>query len=84
MVVLIVGAVIALTKAFSGRDPLYMAVFVWAYFGILYKHLSEGGFGAEHLEVVVALTVLIPVLITSLVQLVREHEQVAALGKSLK
>lgn len=77
VVMLIVGALVAVVTALARRDPLYIAVFVWAYFGILFKHVSASGFGAEHLEVVVGLAILMPVLITTTIQLVREHEHIA-------
>lgn len=84
VIVLIIGAIIAVVMGIMKRDPLYMAVFVWAYFGILYKHMSETGFNAEHGEVIVALAILLPVLVTTIIQLLREHEQIAALMKLLQ
>lgn len=77
VVMLVVGALVAVVTALARRDPLYIAVFVWAYFGILFKHVSASGFGAEHLEVVVGLAILMPVLIITTIQLVREHEHIA-------
>ena len=84
VVVLIVGALIAVTKGILKRDPLYVAVFIWAYFGILYKHMAESGFGGEYEGVVVTLAILLPVLIMTAVQLIREHEMTSRLAGLIK
>lgn len=73
IIVLIVGGVIALLHGFAKRDAAYVAVFVWAYFGILFKHLSEGGFDLAYPSVIVSLAVLLPVLAMTTVQLIREE-----------
>lgn len=83
VVVLIVGALIALIKGTMKRDPVYVAVFIWAYFGILYKHMSEAGFNGEYSQVIVALVILLPILAMTAVQLIREHEHAQDFGKLL-
>lgn len=83
ILVLIVGALIALFKGNIKHDPVYVAVFVWAYIGILFKHMSEAGFNGEYTQVIVTLVILLPVLVMTMVQLVREHEHTAELHKLL-
>lgn len=61
-VVLVVGAVIALAGLWRNRDAAYGAVFIWAYGGILIKHMSESGHNGAYPSAIVLLSVLIAVL----------------------
>ena len=67
--VLMVGAVIALATTLKNRDPAYLAVFVWAYVGILLKHLSPTGFNGRYPSTVVTLSILLAVFISVIVSL---------------
>ncbi len=69
VIILIVGALIGLLTAVVRRDWVYMAVFVWAYGGILAKHMSSDGYGSVHVPVVITLSVLLPVLLAATVAL---------------
>lgn len=73
ILILAVGTVIALLHGYAKRDPFFVAVFVWAFGGILYKHLSASGFDGMYMNVVIALAILLPVLITTTAQLFREE-----------
>jgi len=48
LIVLIVGAGIGLATTWRFRSPIYLGVFVWAYFGIWLKHTSAGGFDGRY------------------------------------
>lgn len=61
--VLLIGAVIGITTAVRNYDWAYLAVFVWAYAGILLKHLSPEGFNGMYPSTIVTLTILLPVFI---------------------
>lgn len=63
--VLLVGAVIGVVAAVRQRDWAYMAVFVWAYAGILVKHLSPGGHNGAYPSTIITLQILLPLLITA-------------------
>lgn len=41
ILILIIGAIIGLWRAFLDKDIAYLLVFLWAYLGILNKHLNE-------------------------------------------
>jgi len=58
----IIGALIGLVVMHRNRDCAYGAVFVWAYMGILVKHISESGWNQEYPVVVGMLVALISVL----------------------
>ncbi len=66
---LLVGAAIGLVVAVRHRDWAYLAVFVWAYAGILVNHLAEFGWNGMYPSVIVALTVLLAVLISCVISL---------------
>jgi hypothetical protein len=66
IVILIVGAVIGTLTAIRLNDWVYLAVFVWAYFGILYKHLADDGFAGQYTAITVTLSVLIGLLLATI------------------
>ena len=54
LIILIVGALIGATVAiFSGRYFATLAV-IWAYVGIIIKHISIDGFGGQYRSIIVA------------------------------
>lgn len=67
--ILIIGALIGLATAYRAQDPAYLAVFVWAYAGILIKHLSDTGHNGKYPTTIVVLTILIAVMINSTIKL---------------
>lgn len=83
VIVLIVGALIGVIKSIANRDPVYGMVFIWAYVGILYKHMSSSGFDGQYSEIIVTLSILLPVLVSVVIGLLREHEQAQAFVKQL-
>ena len=54
VIVLAVGAVIAIVTIIRYKDYPYGLVILWAYAGILLKHLSPAGFGGMYMEVIIA------------------------------
>ncbi len=67
--VLLVGAAIGIATAYRNLGPAYLAVFVWAYAGILLKHLSPQGFDGKHPATIVALSILLAVFISTVFML---------------
>lgn len=71
--ILIIGAIITMVTMFRNSNWAYGAVVVWAYIGILAKHLSTEGWNGEWPFVLASLYITIPVLIVlTLVQVQRE------------
>jgi hypothetical protein len=58
---ILLGALIGIGRMTKDADIVYGLVFVWAYGGILGKHISSGGFSGEYVDVIIA-TVLSLVL----------------------
>ena len=60
---LITGAIIALLTMFRFRDVLFGTVFIWAYFGILAKHLAGDGWHGDYPAVIGSVVSLLAVLV---------------------
>lgn len=52
-IILLVGALIGILRMRHDKNIAYGLVLVWAYFGILFKHLSMSGFGGKHPSVII-------------------------------
>lgn len=48
VVILLIGALIGIIRGLKDRNIPYLLVFVWAYFGIWFKHNSLDGFSGEY------------------------------------
>lgn len=56
-VILLVGALIGILRMNKDKNIAYGSVLVWAYLGILYKHLSSGGFNAQYPSVIITVVI---------------------------
>lgn len=63
VVVIIVGFVIGTATMLRNNDIAYGLVIVWAYLGILIKHLSTNGFAGRYSEVIISTGVCIVLII---------------------
>jgi len=59
ILILAVGAAIGIATMFSFRDMAYGVVLIWAYGGILYKHISPDGFDREYIFVIIAAAICV-------------------------
>jgi hypothetical protein len=55
IIILIVGAIIGVWRTFKDRNIPYVLVLVWAYAGILLKHVSESGFDGQYSGIIATL-----------------------------
>lgn len=69
VIILGIGAVIGIITALRLKSAAYLAVFVWAYGGILVKHLSPSGHNGAYPSVIIMLAILIAVFVSVIVQL---------------
>jgi hypothetical protein len=67
--ILLIGALIGILRTFKDKSVAYLAVFIWAYFGILVKHVSEEGFAYQYPSIIGALLVCILFFIIIIVTL---------------
>jgi hypothetical protein len=66
IIMLVIGAFIGVTIGHFREDWAYQLVFIWAYFGILAKHMDVFGFDFKYPDVIVALVILIAILFSSM------------------
>ncbi|MBU1722157.1 tryptophan-rich sensory protein [Patescibacteria group bacterium] len=55
VLVLLVGAAIGIARTIKDKNIFYGSVFVWAYSGILFKHVSESGFNGQYKGIIITL-----------------------------
>ncbi len=56
-IILLVGALIGILRMLKDKDIAYGLVFVWAYLGILLKHISASGFDMQYPSIITTLIV---------------------------
>jgi len=66
IVVLIIGLIIGSITMYKKKDFFFGLVFLWAYTGILLKHLQKSGFNGNYLTIII--TVMISILILLFVE----------------
>lgn len=70
IIMIFVGLIISMAVTIKNNDIAYACVILWAYFGILYKHLlhaSAGGFGGEYRGVIIAVLISLIIIMISII-----------------
>lgn len=67
VIVLVIGLVIAIVTIMFFKDIAYGLVIIWAYSGILYKHLNSDMLNKAYMDIVITLIVCLVVLGLSLI-----------------
>lgn len=57
--VLTLGGLVGIINSERNNDIAYLLVFVWAYFGILAKHLSSTEFNGKYSQIITVLTIIL-------------------------
>lgn len=65
ILILFVGAGVGIWRMLKDRNPAYGLVFVWAYSGILLKHVSVDGFARSYENVIAAVVFCLFLLLSS-------------------
>lgn len=73
IIILIIGMIIGGLVAIRGRDVAYTLVLIWAYTGILFKHVSDTGFDLQYIGVVTTVVLCITIFILIIGFLLRKH-----------
>jgi len=63
IVILLIGLIIGIKTTLKNNDLAYGLVIIWAYVGILIKHISESGFNWQHPLIIITLIICLAVLI---------------------
>ncbi len=77
VVILLVGAFIGIARMFKDKSIPYGIVFIWAYFGIWFKHNSASGFAGEYpLIIFTVITCIIILIIANFLLLFRKRREI--------
>lgn len=63
VIILFVGAMITILTLLKNKDVAYAFVVIWAYFGILAKHLSESGFNQGYPSIILAVVISMGIIL---------------------
>ncbi|SHI73792.1 lantibiotic ABC transporter permease [Parasporobacterium paucivorans] len=65
IIILLVGMLIGCAAMIVNKDIAYGLVLIWAYFGILIKHVSSSGFAGRYLSVITVVVICIVLFIVA-------------------
>jgi hypothetical protein len=82
IIILLVGAVIAITRGLKDKNIPYLLVLVWAYLGIWLKHTSEQGYNGQYPGVIRTTLFSIFVFISTIVFIARKEKPLQLFFKS--
>jgi len=74
--ILVVGAIIGTWRMLKDRNLIYGVVLVWAYLGILIKHLSASGFNGQYPFVIGTAIACIIAFLVAGISVVRNRKQI--------
>jgi len=78
VIVLALGALIGIATTLRYKDVAYGLVLIWAYTGILAKHLSSSGFAGQYPGVILTVSICLALFVLTLVfTLLRKKKQAA-------
>lgn len=66
VVILLIGAAIGITRLFKDRKIAYGLVLVWAYLGILLKHVSQTGFASRYPSIITTVIFCVVLFLVSI------------------
>ncbi len=66
IIVLLVGATIGIIRGFKDKNISYLAVFIWAYGGILLKHNSPEAFAGQYPNIITTLIVCLVLFVLTI------------------
>lgn len=69
--ILLVAAAIGLVASIRNNDVAYLLVLVWAFCGILLKHLAPNGHNGAYPSIIITLVILLAVLLSFALQMIR-------------
>ncbi len=75
IIIFAVGALIGILTALRFNGIAYLLVFIWAYTGILVKHLSPSGFDGQYRGVIMMLIVCLVLFVATTVYILMNHRK---------
>ncbi|MFA5341536.1 MAG: tryptophan-rich sensory protein [Clostridia bacterium] len=74
--VVIAGLIIGGITAMVNKDIPYTLVLIWAYSGIIIKHVSQSGFNSQYPSVIIAVSVAITLFVVDIVYIVIKSRRI--------
>jgi hypothetical protein len=81
IMVLFIGALIGLLVVLKNKDIAYGLVFIWAYLGIMLKHISPDGFNSKYPAVIAVAGGCIVLFIITVIHVFNHIRSVSKLKK---
>jgi hypothetical protein len=75
IIILLIGAVIAIIRAIKDKNIFYLLVLVWAYLGILLKHTSAQGYNGQYSGIIRMIIFSIALFIFTLVFIAKKRRR---------
>lgn len=66
IILLLVGIIIGILTLLANKDIPYGLVIIWAYMGIMVKHISKTGFGGQYPSIIITVAVCIVICAVSI------------------
>jgi hypothetical protein len=70
IIVLGIGLIIGVVTTLKNKDIAYGIVILWAYLGILIKHVSISGFAGKYPEIITAVSISLVVILISVLYVI--------------
>ena len=72
IVTTITATLIGLTVGINRQDPWYLLVYVWAYLGIIIRHLNNApeGFDQQYPEIIIAVSIMLVIILAVITKLI--------------
>lgn len=66
VIVLLVGATIGVARILKDKNIFYGLVLIWAYSGIIYKHISVDGYNAQYTNIIITIIVCLILFLSTI------------------
>lgn len=77
IIILLVGALIGIIRSLKDKNIPYLLVFIWAYFGIWYKHNSPDAFNGEYPWIIKTAFFAIVLFVLNIIYLVIKKKKIS-------
>jgi tryptophan-rich sensory protein len=84
IILLLIATLIGVLRLFKDKRYSYGLVFVWAYIGILIKHISSSGFNSKYIQVIILISVCILAILATEVFLYLKNNKTEVISKDFE
>ena len=74
-IILLIGTLIGILRMCKDKNVAYGLVLIWAYFGILFKHLSLSDFNGQYLSIIVTLILCLVLFIFFVARIISKNKK---------